>query len=144
GRVVFLIGAVGETPLKAGDAVRTRNFRRTVRAARVHHHNFVGDSRKRSQRARQVVFLIERNQAGGKAVHRTPGNCGIGASISQSQTWESKHGWTRLAEERSPATSAGNSRESCCRRCETRYHPATWRRARVLRRRTCRWSNPCP
>jgi len=45
---------------------------------------------------------------------------------------------------RSPATSAGNSRESGCRRYETRCRPATSRHARALRRGKCRWWNPGP
>src|SRR5260370_5890 len=98
----------------------------------------------RSQRARQVVFLIQRKQAGAAGFNGTREKLGIGASISQSKTWESKQGGNRLAEERSPATSAGNSRESSCRRFETRYHPATWPRAPVLRRSKCRWSSPSP
>src|SRR5712692_9989197 len=110
----------------------------------MHHHNFIGDCRKRSQRARQVVFLIERNQAGGEEVHRTPDNTGIGASISQSQSWILQQGRNRLGEERSLATSPGNSPESSCRRFETRYRLATWPRARVLRRSKCRWSSPSP
>jgi len=68
---------ISEGSFKEGYAVRTCNFSRAVRAPGVHHHNFVGDSRKRSQGARQVVFLIERNQAGGEAVHRTPANSEI-------------------------------------------------------------------
>src|SRR5207249_6116914 len=89
GRIVFLIGMIGERPFKEGDAVRTGNFRRPVGAPGVHHHNFVGDSSKRSQCAWQVVFLIVCNQAGGETIHRTPDNFGIDASISQSQSEES-------------------------------------------------------
>src|SRR5712692_10800401 len=40
----------------------------------------------------QLMFLIRRNRAGGEALHWTPDNCEIGASISQSQFEELKHG----------------------------------------------------
>ena len=59
------------------------NFLRAILASAVQHHDFVRNALERFQRAQQVLFFIQRNQAGGEAIHHAPGKLEIAASISQ-------------------------------------------------------------
>src|ERR1700738_978431 len=63
--IVFLVRVIGERALEKRNAMLTRNIRGAIGAAGIHHDHFVGDAFERFQRASQVVFLIERDNARG-------------------------------------------------------------------------------
>ena len=117
-----------------------------VPASAIHDDDLIRDTFERTQCARQVVFLVRCNQTGGETIHRTPRKFEICVSISQQLPMESprraaKRLWRQVGLQ---ATSSERSRGSSFRRCEIRFRPGAWRRARVPLRKMFRWLNPCP
>src|SRR5882762_3714684 len=85
-RDIFLFCKICPGMRKDFRAVISRDLHRAVLASAIHNHNFVSNSFYRIQDTRQVVFLVARNQAGGKEVHRAPREIAVGGSISQRQS----------------------------------------------------------
>src|SRR5690348_7597975 len=118
-----------------------RNLLRAILTSAVDHNDLVGNPFDRAEGARQVMFLVQGDQANGETIHCAPE---LGVELVSHNSIA-----VRPAVEAAQfaagvwAISLGSSRESSCCRCEIRRHPITWPLARVpLRKRFRSWS-PC-
>src|SRR5262249_54045325 len=82
GREVFLIGVVGPSPMEEPSSVLAGYGLGAVAAAGVDDHDIVSNGLERSQRARQIPFLVQRDDAGRDALDGVHGGV-MSFSISQ-------------------------------------------------------------
>src|SRR6516165_3859058 len=121
---------IGERAFKYPGAEFPRNLRSPVRAAAIHNHNFVGGPLNGLQDPRQVSLFVLRHDADSQVIHLRRTLPLLGDYLNFGRV--GLLAW-RAA---SPILSwfPGGKRR----------HSATPRRARVLRRKTHRWSSPHP
>src|SRR5215475_5091449 len=142
---VFLIREIRPFAHNYLGAMGSGNFLCVVLASTVDDDNLVGNPFDGTQSARQVVFLVQRNQTNGETTHHPPESLDSAlvshnrrsADLQQQEARRlggSIQGWAILP---------GSSLESSCCRCGTERHRSTLQRARAPLRKTSRWWSPC-